>query len=331
MSSPTLAEVAAAAGVSVATASRALSGRGDLSAATRQRVRSSAAALGYTRERSRGGRPHATAQVFDLVLGGFHNPWADEVAAGAHVAATARGFDLTLTSERDAPGDDWPVRIRRRGSAGVILGLIAPTTPQIALVRSIGVPVVVLDPPSESTHDLPSVRTTDIAGAAAAARHLASRGATRFAVINGSPPFRYGRARHAGFTAELAQHLPHAQIDVVSSAWRGAAARDAVVPVLRSLAPDDRLGLFAISDELAAGAYAAAAVTGHRIPEDILIVGFDDVRGARWLTPPLRTVRQPIREMAAAAVDMLADAVDGACLPAAPTILRTELVVRGST
>ena len=194
MTRATLADVAAAAGVSVATASRAMSGRGDLSAQTRRRVREAATALGYGRHAARGGRPAASAHLIDLVLGRFHNPWADEVTAGAHGAATARGYDLVLTEESDFPGDDWPVRVRRRGSAGVVLGLISPTASQLGAVQKSHIPVVLLDPPSEATHGMPSVRTTDTAGAAAAARHLAARGATRFAVLGGDPPFRYGPA-----------------------------------------------------------------------------------------------------------------------------------------
>ncbi|MAP63849.1 MAG: transcriptional regulator [Microbacterium sp.] len=327
----TLTDVATAAGVSVATASRAISGRGDLSAQTRRRVREAAARLGYRREPARGGRPTASGHMIDLVLGRFHNPWSDEVTAGAHGAATAHGFDLVLTEETDFPGDDWPVRVRRRGSAGVVLGLISPTTAQLESIRESGIPLVLLDPPSEATHGMPNVRTTDGAGAAAAARHLAARGATRFAVLGGDPPFRYGRARRDGFVEELARHLPHAEVHATTSAWRAPAARDAILPLLRRLRGGERLGVFAVSDELAAGVYAAAASEGLIVPDDVLVVGFDDVRGARWLNPPLTTVRQPIREMAAAAVGLLADAADGAPGAAASVTLPTELVPRAST
>ncbi|MDZ8200335.1 substrate-binding domain-containing protein [Microbacterium sp. SSW1-59] len=331
MTETTLADVAAAAGVSVATASRAMSGRGDLAADTRRRVREAATALAYRRRSTRGGRPAASARLIDLVLGRFHNPWADEVTTGAHGAASARGYDLVLTEESDFPGDDWPVRIRRRGSAGVVLGLISPTATQVAGVREAGTPLVLLDPPAEGTHGLPSVRTTDTAGAAAAARHLAARGATRFVVLGGDPPFRYGRARRDGFVEELARHLPHAIVDAATSPWRAPAARDAALPLLRRREPGERIGVFAVSDELAAGVYAAAAIEGLRIPDDVLVVGFDDVRGARWLSPPLTTVRQPIRDMAAAAVDLLADAADGGAPALAPVTLPTTLVVRAST
>lgn len=327
----TLAAVAAHAGVSVATASRALSGRGDLTPATRRRVLASARSLSYRRDPSSGGRRQRSAGLVDLVLSGYHNAYSDEVTAGARSAAAAAGYDLVLTEERDDPGDDWPLRIRRRGSAGVVLGLISPTASQLAVLTDAGIPAILTDPRSESTHGLASVRTTDRDGGFDAAVHLAERGATRFAVVVGTPSYRYGRARRKGFHEGVRTTRPGADAVVVEADWSAGTARDAVLPVLRGLAPGERLGVFACSDEMASGVYAAAALAGRRIPEDVLVVGFDDVRGARWLTPGLTTMRQPIREMAAAAVTALADAAAGGPLPLAPIVLPTALVVRGST
>jgi LacI family transcriptional regulator len=326
-----LAAVAAAAGVSVATASRALSGRGDLAPATRRRVLATARTLGYARDPAVGGRPPGSARLVDLVLGWFHNAYSDEVTAGARSAAAAAGYDLVLTEERDTPDDDWPMRIRRRGSAGVVLGLISPTASQLAALNDAEIPVVLMDPQAETSRGLTSVRTTDREGGAAAAMHLAERGATRFAVVLGSPPYRYGRARNTGFREALRLVRPDADLVAVQADWGGAAAREAALPVLRGLRPGERLGVFACSDEMAAGVYSAAAATGRRIPDDVLVVGFDDLRGARWLTPPLTTVRQPIREMAAAAVTALAEAAAGAPLPPSPIVLPTRLIERGST
>ncbi|MCP2637928.1 LacI family DNA-binding transcriptional regulator [Microbacterium sp. HD4P20] len=326
----TLATVAAHAGVSVATASRALSGRGDLAPATRRRVLASARTLGFVRDPTAGGRPPGSARLLDLVLGSFHNSYSDEVTAGARSAAAAAGYDLVLTEERDSPDDDWPMRIRRRGSAGVVLGLIAPTASQLAALRDAEIPVVLMDPQAETSRGLTSVRTTDREGGVAAAAHLATRGATRFAIVVGLPAYRYGRARLEGFRAGLAVAHPDTEAVVVPADWGAAAAREGLIPLMRDLAASERLGVFACSDEMASGAYAAAAATGRRIPDDVLVVGFDDLRGARWLTPPLTTVRQPIREMAAAAVTALADAAAGAPLPPSPIVLPTRLIERGS-
>jgi len=327
----TLADLAARAGVSVGTASRALSGRGDLSPATRRRVLAAARALGYARDPAAGGRPPGSARLVDLVLGGYHNAYSDEVTAGARSAAAAAGYDLVLTEERDTPDDDWPMRVRRRGSAGVVLGLISPTASQLAALEDADIPVVLMDPQAETSRGLTSVRTTDRAGARTAALHLADRGATRFAIVVGSPPYRYGRARHEGFVEGLHEVLPGVDPVTLEADWGAAAARDAALPLLRRLRPGERLGVFASSDEMAAGVYAAAAATGRRIPDDVLVVGFDDLRSARWLTPPLTTVRQPIREMAAAAVTALTDAAAGAVLAPSPIVLPTRLIPRGST
>ena len=100
---------------------------------------------------------------------------------------------------------------------------------------------------------------------------------------------------------------------------------------LRRQAGEGPVGLFACSDEMAAGTYRSAADAGLAIPRDMMVVGFDDVRGARWLRPPLTTVRQPIREMAASAIHALAASAQGEPLTPSITELPTRLVARGST
>lgn len=329
----TLALVAQAAGVSASTASRALRGLGEMSPATRARVLRAADRLGYPAAGRRRGRPRrAGSLTIDLVLGSFHNPYTEEVTAGARTAATALGYDLVLTAERDDPDDDWPVRVRARASAGVILGVIVPTSAQLAVMRAAGIPLVLLDPPAEGPLQLPSVRTTDRAGGAAAARHLVERGARRFIVIGGAPSYRYGRARVDGFTTALADARAGAPLVRADARWGAADARRACARALAELGPGDGpIGLFACSDEMAAGAYRAIAAAGLSVPGDVLVVGFDDVRGSRWLHPPLTTVRQPIREMAAAAVHALVATVAGTPPDGTPVELPTELIARGST
>lgn len=324
----TLTQVAAAAGVSVATASRVLRERGEISAPTRARVRATAAALGYGGAGA--GRPRTgTARLIDLVLGRYDGPYNEEVVVGAREAATRLGYDLVLTAERHDPAEDWPARITARGSGGVVLGLITPTAAQRAALAAAGIPLVLFEPSSESRVPLPDVRTTDRAGGAAAARHLLERGARRFVVIDGAPSYRWGRARVEGFAAALTESAPDAVVRRVATGWSAAGARRVARTTLADLPGEGPIGVFACSDEMAAGVYAAVGDCGLRIPDDVRVVGFDDVRGARWLRPALTTVRQPIREMAAAAVELLVNP------PRAgePTSveLPTRLMVRGST
>ncbi|WP_105565757.1 LacI family DNA-binding transcriptional regulator [Microbacterium halophytorum] len=329
---PTLADVAAGAGVSAATASRALRGRGEMRVDTRARVLRSAAALGYSAAGEVRGRPRGgTALLIDLVLDFFDGPYAEEIIGGARTTAAELGFDLALTAARDDPARSWTTRIRSRGSAGAVLGLIVPTQDQVDAMARAGVPLVVVDPPGESVGSLPSVRTTDSAGGDAAARHLIARGARRFILIDGSPPFRYGRARADGFLRALADRAREAPWVHTRAAWNARDARAACRAAFDELGGEGPIGVFACSDEMAIGAYAAARDRGLRIPEDVLVVGFDDVRGARWVQPPLTTIRQPIREMASAAVRILARAASGEDTTDEAVVMPTELVERGST
>lgn len=316
----------------MATASRALRARGEMAADTRSRVLQAASELGYSPTGQVRGRPRrGTSLMFDLVLGRFHDPYTEEVTAGARTAASRLGYDLVLTAERDDPVDDWPARIRSRGSAGVIVGLIVPTRTQIAAMRRAGIPLVLMEPPSEASSPLPSLRTTDSAGGAAAARHLVERGARRFVVIGGAPSYRYGRARVDGFVRTLDEIAPRAPHVRVGADWSALGARRACARALAELPGDGPIGVFACSDEMAAGAYRAIADSGRAIPHDVLVVGFDDVRGARWLHPSLTTIRQPIREMASEAVRILAHAAAGGEVSTEAIVMPTELVERGST
>lgn len=324
----TLSDVATAAGVSVSTASRALSGRGELDPGTRAMVAECARELGYRRLDRRGRPREGTARLMDLVLGHFHDSWADEVVAGARSMASALGYDLVLMTERDSPEDDWPRRIRRRGSAGAVLGLIAPTRSQRAVLDAAGIPIVLLDPRAEASADLSAVRTTDRQGGFDAGEHLIACGAHAFIVVSGLPSYRFGRARTEGFDAALAARGRTARH--VAAQWTAAGARAELAPLLAVRAPQDRIGVFACSDEMAVGVYAAVADAGLRIPDDVLVIGFDDIREARLLSPPLTTVRQPIREMAAAAVRSIDDAVSRGLIGPSSVELPTTLIVRGS-
>ena len=316
---PTLADVAAAANVSVATASRVLSGRGELSAATRARVFAAARALGYDRSReSRGRRRGGSARLIDLVLGFFDGPWSEEVTAGARTAAAAAGYDLVLTQETDDPEDDWPLRIRARGSAGVLLGIIQPTARQLAVIAEGGLPVVVIEPRTDDGGLVPSVRTTDRAGTAAAAAHLVAQGAARFAMIHGTPTYRYGRARIEGFEGEVERLLPGTPVVRIPGDWSARGAYAALSAALPRLAVGaGPLGLFTGTDEMAGGAYAA--------------VGAAAGGGRGGGAPPLTTVHQPLREMAAAGVAMLLDIVEHGPGAGRRVELPTRLVVRTST
>lgn len=326
----TLAEVAALAGVSTSTASRVLTHRGDLGAATRARVLAAAASLQYDRGSTpRGRTAGSSVRLIELVLGEFGSAWSDHVVAGARREAFARGYDLVLTQERDDPADDWPARVAARRSSGVVLALITPTRRQLQMFAGFSVPTVLLDPRSDPTRGLVSIGATNERGGADAAAHLIECGYDRFAIATSALRYRFGRARERGFRDELERRRPGREIETIDADWDGAVPASGLTAVLRR-ARGHRLGVFATNDAIARTLCAAALASGRGVPDDVGIVGFDDDEPASGAVA-LTTVRQPVEQMAATAVHTIDDLRHGGVAPDGPVELPTELVVRAST
>jgi DNA-binding LacI/PurR family transcriptional regulator len=294
------------------------------------RIQTLARELGYRRGALTRGRPvTADPRIIELVLGTFDDPWTDEVAAGARAGAAKFGYDLVLTLERDHPSEDWPTRVAARRSSGVILGLIRPTKRQLAQLRGLNIPLVLLDPASDPHGELASVGTTDWQGGRDAGTHLAASGLTRFLVVAGRPRFRFGRAREEGFRHAIAEHAPHAEVTTVEAMWRD----DDLTALLRPLLHQHPLpvGIFTTNDAMAFGVYRAAERLGLSIPGDLQVVGFDDVPRAALVAPALTTVRQPIRAMAGRAIELVQQMRDGDVDHNERIELPTRLIPRGST
>ena len=322
-------DIAAAAGFSPSAVSRVLIGKGEVSEATRRRILAVANELGYERDSDRRGRPRPAGQVINLTLAYIDTAWAAEAIAGAWTAADALGFDILLTSEHDSPDRDWVQRAQFRGVVGAIVGLIRPTSEERDRLARAGIPIVMLDPRADGPEGIASIGTSDRQGGFDAGTHLVAAGATRFVGVVGTPQYRFGRARMEGFADAVSRALPGAPIEIVSTDWSVSAAADALVPVLRG--STERVGLFAVNDAMATGAYAAAAHVGLSVPDDVSVVGFDDEPTSRFLTPPLTTVELPLREAAAAAVRLIVAASKGTPIPGKRIEIPSRLIVRGST
>jgi DNA-binding LacI/PurR family transcriptional regulator len=326
----TLQTVADRAGVSVATASRALAGRGDLTRATRERVVAAAAALGYEKTSgTRGRRTTLDPRLIEVVLGSFDDAWTEAITSGAREAAFRLGFDLVLTLERSDPDDDWPTRVATRRPSGVILGIIRPTSAQLDQIAGLQIPIVLLEPRSDPQGSLASVGTTDESGGYDAGRALVSGGYRRFVVVTGEPRYRFGRAREDGFRRAIAEHFPDIDVVRVHSDWTDAHVTEQMLHALTS--DRDPVGVFACNDEMALAVYRAANQAGRRIPDDVGVVGFNDEPRAARAQPPLTSVRQPLRAMAGRAVELVAG-LRGHQRPTYERIeLPSELIIRAST
>ncbi|GAA1672886.1 LacI family DNA-binding transcriptional regulator [Glycomyces endophyticus] len=322
----TLADVAGAAGTTVPTASKVLSGRSDVSAETRARVMRAVAELGYRGRSGRGAVPRTDRpSLVDLVLSGVEGTWANRALSGVERAATAAGVDLVLTV---AHGDGaWLTRLLERNLRGAVLALVDVSADQLATLAAARVPVVLLDPVAQPPSTVASVGAANWAGGRAAAEHLIGLGHGRLAVIGADRVALYTQARIDGFRSAAAQ--AGAEVEVVFIEWTATGAVEAATALLGR--PDRPTAVFACTDNIAAGVYDAAESLGLRIPEDVSVVGFDDLPEVQWLRPALTTVHQPISEMGEAAMRMLLR-IMAAPPPVAPREeLATQLVVRGST
>lgn len=326
----TLADVAKAAGTTVPTVSKVLGGRSDVSAATRGRVLDAVAELGYRGRAGRNApsRPE-TWPFVDLVLSGIEGTWANRALSGVEQAAEEAGIEVVVSVARP-PDDAWLTRLLARRLRGAVLALVDTTDDQLATLAAARVPVVLLDPLRQPPSSVASVGAANWAGGRTAAEHLLGLGHRRLAVLGGQRDHLYSQARIDGFRSAVTQaglDLPDDR--VAHTGWRREEAAEGALGLLRGTpAPT---ALFACSDTVALGVYDAAAALDLRIPDDVSVVGFDDLPEARWLSPALTTVHQPIAEMGGAALRMLLRLGGDVPREAPREELATRLVVRGST
>ena len=271
----TMAELARLAGTTIPTVSKVLNGRSDVSAATRERVMRLVDETGYRRRRRAAGiRDRETGGLVDLVISKVSGSWANLVLSGAERAAAAAGLDVVVTVARpqqDA-GEDWVARLLARRSRGATVALLTPSRAQVQTLAAAGIPLVLLDPSSDSASVIPSIGTTDWAGGYAAAAHLAALGHRDIAVLTGTGDYRYGRARVDGFRAGLEQSgipLPERPVFTLLLAQGGEFA----FVVFQAAA-----GTHVFSAEVASLLIGAVAVSMGVTP--LLLVAVD-----KWLAP----------------------------------------------
>jgi len=212
----------------------------------------------------------------------------------------------------------------------VILVTTKLTDAQLVQLRSAGIPLVVIDPANTPPPEIPSVGATNWQGGLAATEHLLSLGHRRIGAITGPIDYLCSLARLDGYRSALER--AGAQFDPALVRYgdfhhEGGFARAVELLDL----PEPPTAIFAGSDQQAFGVYEAARQYGLRIPEDLSVVGFDELPVARWASPPLTTVRQPLAEMGNVAAQMLGELIEGVPLRSTRVELSTELIVREST
>jgi len=326
---PTLAAIAAEAGVSLPTVSKVVNGRPDVAPDTRALVERLLGERNYQRPGLRRGR---RAGLIDLIFNGLDSPWAVEILRGVEDWCAGHSMGAAVSSVRHghARPASWTSALASHDTDGVILVTSELTMPQLRQVREEGIPLVVVDPVSLPDPDLPSVGATNWAGGLAATEHLVSLGHRRIGAITGPPDYLCSRARVDGYRSALERAgvgFDQALVRHGDFYHEGGFARGGE---LLDLA-ERPTAIFAGSDQQALGVYEAARQRGLRIPQDLSVVGFDDLPAARWVSPPLTTVRQPLADMGRVAAEMLGDLIEGVPLRSQRVELSTELIVREST
>ena len=187
-----------------------------------------------------------------------------------------------------------------------------------AQLRTRDIPFVVVDPTGEPHHDTPSIGATNWNGGLTATRHLLGLGHRRIAVVGGPEGILCSRARMDGYRAAMdAAGVP---IDPAAPQPRPVPRRRGGRPGASAAAasPIRRPAIIAGNDLQALGVYQAAREARLHIPEDVSVVGFDDLPIARWVSPPLTTIRQPLFEMAETAAELVLDLAEGIAAGPAP-------------
>jgi LacI family transcriptional regulator len=325
----TLTAIAAEAGVSLPTVSKVVNGRPDVAPATRARVERLLAKHQYARgglaKRRRSG-------LIDLVFNGLDSPWAVEILRGVEEWGAVHQTGVAVSSVRhgNARPASWTSSLASHDTDGVILVTSELTGGQLRQLRSAEIPLVVVDPVNPPPSDLPSVGATNWAGGLAATEHLLGLGHRRIGAIAGPGDYLCSRARIDGYRSALEQagvQFDPALIRHGDFQHEGGFVRGGELLGLAS----PPTAVFAGSDQQAFGLYEAARQRGLRIPQDLSVVGFDDLPMARWVSPPLTTVRQPLAEMGQAAAQMLGDLIEGIELRSGRVELSTGLIMREST
>jgi len=325
----TITAIAKEAGVSLPTVSRVLNGRSDVAPETRQRVERLLRERGYRRRKA---HVRAVPRLIDLVFNDLDSRWAVEIIRGVEDVAHSAGVGTVVSAihRRAASAAQWLQNLRARTTDGVIFVTSDLTPPMHAELRRLDVPMVVVDPAGLPAIGVPTIGATNWAGGMSATEHLLSLGHRRIGFIAGPKRLLCSRARQDGYGAALAA----AGIDLDPALiQQGDFYHESGFAGGRGLLALKRrpTAIFASSDQMAFGVYEAARQRGLRVPDDISVVGFDDLPESRWASPPLTTVRQPLAEMGLTAARTVLRLARGEEIETPRIELATELVGRVST
>lgn len=328
--SVTIHDVAHAAGVSVSTVSRVLNDKDDVAAGTYEKVTHVIAELGYTSNlAAKSMRSHKT-NVIGMIMPDVQNPFSVQVMGGVNQAITQFGYDLISYTGGDSTVASWPARERKYVSllnGSITDGVIVVAS--TASSFSTNFPIVAVDHHPGSI-DFPTVLSTNREGALSVMRYLTELGHRRIGFVGGRSDLQSAVRRYQGYVDGLEEANINLDTDLVREGNFTTEGGYRCAQKLLNLL-DRPTAIFATNDQSAFGVIRAAQDMGLQIPDDLSVVGFDNIPESAYILPVgLTTVDQDLHQMGVKATEILVNLINGEELSAAVHKIPTQLIVRGS-
>lgn len=329
----TLRDIARETGLSVNTISRALNGKPDVNPGTRQRVEDTAARLGYVPNSLARSLVGGQSCTIGLIISDLQNPFYSKVAQGVEEAARARGYSTILVNTNEREEDErQAVRVlRSKRVDGMLIHPTQGNSEHILQLRREGIPFVLINRHIDEVNP-DYIINNNQKGAYMAMRHLLELGHRRVLHISGPERISSVRERIIGYKQALSEfNIPFDERLLVHTLLDMQSAYETTLRVLRGgITPT---AIYTYSDLLAIGALKALRELNLKVPDDISLVGYDDIDFAAFLEVPLTTIRQQMYEIGRQAVELLIGIIhDPSYQPGKYRIvLDPELVIRRST
>ena len=325
----TIKDVARLAGVSIASVSRVINHTADVSPETEARVKRAISALDY--------RPHLAARslvrrrtnTIGLILPEFGDEYVSLLLRGIELEARKNDMGLLVFATQYPKTMENPKPLGDENTDGVVVFVDSLPLADLARFEQIGFPVVLIHRTAAYGLDIPCVTIENRDSARRAVDHLIDvHGYRRIAFLSGMAGHEDSSLREVGYRESLAAHgIAYDPALIAEGGFNREQAQRAVAKWLRTQTEID--AIFCGDDEMAMGALSAINRAGKRVPQDIALVGFDDIAPARYLSPPLTTVRAPIEQVGALAVLQLMKIIRGEAVEPL-VLLPTELIIRQS-
>lgn len=331
----TIKDIARVAGVSVTTVSRALNGYFDVNEKTKQKILAVAKELDYSPNTLARGLVMKKSKTIGLLVSGMSKEnvkdnFTFEVLCGINETASTLGYDLILfnTNTTKQREKTYAQLCRERRVDGAIVQGIRKDDPYLKEILESDIPCVLIDIPFE-TDSVGYVTTDNIQGAKKAIEHLIQQGRKNIGMVNGHQGAYVSEERLKGYKEKLTEYnLPIREEWIIDGGFEEAKSESRTYTLLKQHKEID--ALFCASDVMALGALKACKRIGKAVPDDISIVGYDNITLASYTNPPLTTIGQEIYNIGAEAADLLINMLEGTS-----TNMRryvdTQLVVREST